>query len=179
MKHEQLVPGHSNTCCIHNMSFCNCKGQESGDKPWFDILLDAAREGKFAERISGHHLATFARAIEFELGNRRRMSLYEAEQYVDEFENVAIAYFKSSTATNSGLFCATKEKLIRALTGAPKKEAPIPKNPNLLFYEFETDLLLAAKALESSMPNAAGRVRWLASLLAKTKPQKETPNAQG
>lgn len=53
------------------------------------------------------------------------------------------------------------------------------KNQNLLFYEYETDLLLAAKALESSMPNAAGRVRWLASLLAKTKPPKETPNAQG
>ena len=24
MKHEQLIPGHSNTCCIHNMPFCNC-----------------------------------------------------------------------------------------------------------------------------------------------------------
>ena len=55
----------------------------------------------------------------FELGDRR-MSTFEAEQYADEFENATVAYFKSSTATNSRLFIATKQKLIQALIGVPR-----------------------------------------------------------
>lgn len=53
-------------------------------------------------------------------------------------------------------------------------EGTAPRNPNLLMYEYEMDLRLAAKALEDSMPNTAERVRWLAGLMAKTRPQKET-----
>ena len=59
-------------------------------------------------------------------------------------------------------------------------EGTAPRNPNLLFHEYESDLLFAAAKLDdASMPNAAKRVRYLATLLAKTKPQKEAPNAQG
>jgi hypothetical protein len=58
-------------------------------------------------------------------------------------------------------------------------EGTAPRNPNLLLYEYEMDLRLAAKALEDSMPNTAERVRWLAGIMAKTRPQKDTPNAQG
>lgn len=39
-------------------------------KPWLDILMDAAREAGFADRMSAHYLATFSKAIRDELDKR-------------------------------------------------------------------------------------------------------------
>jgi len=95
--------------------------EENENKPWIDILLDAAREAGFANKISAHELATFSLAIRLELGNRR-MSTFEAEQYADEMENATVDYFRSSTATNWTRFFNAKTKLIRALTGTTQKD---------------------------------------------------------
>jgi len=93
------------------------------------------------------------------------------------FANVAYNIKQTSTIPQEwrdrfGGLQAEADELFGHKAARKNNDGMEPRNPNLLFYEYEMDLRLAAKALEDSMPNAAERVRWLAGLLAKTKPVK-------